>query len=89
MIHLFRKQDSSYADEVEERLQGLVLAHEVHVEESDGGDEFPLVREGGKEYRGLQEINGFLEEISDEVMTGRSMQSDTCVRDPDNPSACL
>ncbi len=91
MIHLIRTPESPYADEIEERLQELVLAHEVEV--ADAGDhdhdQLPLVRESGKQYRGRQQIDGFLAEISGEVMTGRALQSDSCVLDPDHPSRCL
>ncbi len=89
MIHLYRPRTSSFADEIEDRLKSLVLAHEVHLTDDQNGEKLPLVREGKTDYRGREEISAFLAEISNEVQTGRTMQSDSCVRNPDRPSSCL
>ena len=95
MIELHRTGADAYADEVEERLQEMVLAHRVvnHAPSGDGEDSGQAlettVRDGDREYRGRDEIDPWLDELVSEVSLGRQFQSDACYLDPDDPSRCL
>lgn len=88
MIELIRPEQSALADEVEEQLKDLVLAHRVVRAEDDAVDQ-PVITEGEHEYREPEEIQAFLDELRGEVMTGRQLQSDSCVLNPEDPRHCL
>ena len=98
MIVFYRNHPDAFADEVEERLRELVLAHRVEDTASVGpaGDgavsddaELPIIVQGSRRYAGRAEIVAFLDEIEAELNLGRQFQSDACYLDPDDPSRCL
>lgn len=95
MLELHRTYPDAYADAIEDRLQELVLAHRV-VPVPVSGDgappadgELPMITQSGRTYRGREEIDAFLDELTAEILMGRRHQSDVCVLDPDDPSRCL
>lgn len=97
MIVLNRTFPDSFADEVQERLEELVLAYRVVPDEPGGDGEAidndaspaPVIIHGQRTYRGADEIRAFLDELAQELAVGRQFQSDACYLDPDDPSRCL
>lgn len=92
MITLYRTKKSSRADEVQQTLEDLVLAHRiVEVEDreqlpADGAP--PLLVEGDDVYPD-EDIDAFLEELSTELKFDRQFSGDACYVDPDNPGRCV
>lgn len=97
MLVLFRRAQDSIADDIEEQLQELVLAHRVvQVDEAgrlpDGTlpTAWPVLVESHRtRYEGPTAIWAFLEELAHEVRLNRQFQSDACYLDPDDPTCCL
>lgn len=86
MITLYRKEECSYCDEIEETLQELVLAHQVIIAETE--TILPVLKEGKHTYRTQPEINAFLKEIRGEVVLNWEIQSDSCIIDPETGEVC-
>ena len=97
MIAFYRKADCRYCDEVEAHLNDLVVARRVITVSEPGAldvegvspEELPVLREGRRLYRGRQEIQAFLAELTRELRIGRQFQSDACYLNPDDPATCL
>lgn len=96
MLVLYRRQEDPAADELEERLRELVLAHRVvQVDEGqplpDGTvpAAWPVLCESHARYEGMAAIQEFLEALAYEVTLNRQFQSDACYLDPDDPDHCL
>ncbi len=90
MIEVFRTDQCPFSDRLVERLQELVLAHQVHILPYDtGGKQLPFVKEGKRTYRTKAEIQDFMQEIGHEMIVQREMQSDSCKIDPDTGKGCL
>lgn len=100
MISLSRHHPDPFADEVEERLRELVVAHVVHAEghtEDDAPEDYgdanrePPIRlsDGGRTAHGRDAVKAFVDELEQEVRLGRQFQSDACYLDPDDPTQCL
>ncbi|HEX7069571.1 MAG TPA: hypothetical protein VF190_02145 [Rhodothermales bacterium] len=94
MIELHRTYPDAESDAIEERLREMVLAYRV-VRETGSGDgessgvETPVIVQSGQTYRGVAEIDRFLDELHAELTLGRQFQSDACYLDPDDPTRCL
>ncbi|SHK33723.1 hypothetical protein [Rhodothermus profundi] len=97
MLVLFRRAQDPIADDIEEQLRELVLAHRVvRVDKAgrlpDGTlpTAWPVLVEGrSARYEGAKAIRAFLEELAHEVRLNRQFQADACYLDPDDPSCCL
>lgn len=94
MIILYRRKDSKAADEVQETLEDLVLAHRVvDVDEEQPEDvptdrPLPMLMEGDDAYSGEQ-IAALLDEIGIELTYERKFSADACYVDPENPGQCI
>ena len=90
MIEVFRTDQCPFSDRLVERLQELVLAHQVHVLPYDASEkQLPFVKEGKRVYHTEAEIQAFIKEIGHEMILQREMQSDSCKIDPDTGKGCL
>ena len=90
MIYFYRPKQCAFCDEVESRLNHLVLAHRIH--ETDREDAFGIdtvLVEGKRRYETREEILAFLDEITGELILQREMQSDSCIIDPQTGRGCL
>jgi hypothetical protein len=96
MLILYRTPVSPAADEIEERLVDLVVAHRVVTVEGatappglPPGAGLPVLAEGDRIYSGREAVAAFLEALGRGLALDRQIQSDACYLDPDDPSTCL
>lgn len=90
MIALYRERESQRADEIQSRLEDMVVAHRVYAAEESGRDldELPAIEEGDTQYVG-DSIEAFLLELEGELSFSRQISADVCYVDPDNPGRCI
>ncbi|MEM8488110.1 MAG: hypothetical protein AAF564_21350 [Bacteroidota bacterium] len=86
MINFYRKPRCTFCDEVEEKLQHLVVAHKVHA--LPATDTVIYLTEGKRMYQQEDEIQAFLRQIGHEMLVQREMQGDSCKIDPDTGLSC-
>lgn len=74
----------------------MVIAHKIiQVDNADSlpeevtKDDLPMLSDNHQTWTSPAEIENFLEALHQEVKLGRSLQSDSCHLDPDNPDQCL
>lgn len=96
MITLYRTDASPLADEIEERLRSLVLAHRVVRVEGDLQEtglpedtSLPALEEGRTLYTEEASIRTLLGELGGELAMSRRISGDACYRNPDRPGECL
>lgn len=77
-------------------MRDMVIAHKVirvdnnnSLPEEVNKDDLPVLSDSHRTWSSPAEIEDFLEELHQEVRLGRSLQSDSCHLDPDNPEQCL
>ena len=91
MIELHRTNESTRADEIENRFKELVIAHKVKYhppETSDSTHPLPFIKENDKIYSNRDEIDHFLRELSGELHQMRIYTSDSCYIDPNTGETC-
>jgi len=74
----------------------MVVAHQIiDVQEEDlslpdhlNRNDLPALTDG-HQYWASGEIKNYLEKLHQDLKLSRSMQSDACYLDPDNPEKCL
>ncbi len=86
MINFYRKPDCTFCDEVQEKLQNMVVAHKIHA--LPATNDAIYLKEGKRLYRSEDEIQTFLRQISHEMLVQREMQGDSCKIDPDTGLSC-
>jgi len=96
MLKFYKQSSDSFTDRVERKLRDMVVAHEiVRVDSSGslpgevGSHDLPVLSDSHQVWTTPKKIDDFLEELHQELREGRSMQSDSCHIDPDNPGQCL
>lgn len=89
MIILYRHRDSKPADEIQQRLEGMVAAHRVKsADEYDGpSDDLPVIDDSGDRYAG-DAVEPFLRTLERELRISRSLSADACYVDPDTGETC-
>lgn len=90
MIVLYREPTSPRADEIQSRLEDLVVAHRVITPEQAGEDldELPAIEEGDSLYAG-DAIEPFLRDLEQELTISRQVSADACYVNPDSPGRCI
>lgn len=91
MIILHRTRESRRADEIQQKLEDLVAAHEVRYEAPEGlsGDiSLPVLTEGEDFFAG-DDIDARLEELEGGLVFSRQISGDACYMDPAKPGDCL
>lgn len=88
MILLYRKTSSRLADEIEARLNALVLAYRVVLMDEQGGTaneptprSLPAIEESGRRIGGRRQISAYLDELEMAVEEWRRFQTDACYLD--------
>ena len=97
MFTLYRTSKvDPFADDIEESLQNLVLAHRVIRIDVDSNHfdvpsniSLPAIREGKWLYSTPEVIQTLLDTLAGLVVESREMQSDACMIDPDHPGVCM
>ncbi|MEX0771618.1 MAG: hypothetical protein WEB89_06475 [Balneolales bacterium] len=88
MITLHRKENDPDSDELEEKLNDLVLAFEAINHSSGDGGPLPYIEEGEKKVQGEKEIEEWLIGLQDELGWQRSLSGDACYIDPKTGKVC-
>lgn len=91
MFVLHRTRDSQRADEIQEKLEDLVVAHKVSFErpaELPMDVDLPVLVEGDDLYAG-DEIATRLDGLETGLVFSRQISADACYVDPENPGECL
>ncbi|MEL7834968.1 hypothetical protein [Fodinibius sp. Rm-B-1B1-1] len=98
MFTLYHQKSDTFTNWVENKLQEMVVAHKVvdideynsdSLPENISTDDLPILSDGHKHCSSPEEIKTFLEELDRDLQFSRSLTSDACVIDPDNPKKCL
>ncbi|SHF04599.1 hypothetical protein SAMN05443144_10553 [Fodinibius roseus] len=96
MLTFYKGTSDQFTDRVEQKLRDMVIAHKVirialndSLPEEVNENKLPLLDDGHQTWSSPAEIEDFLEELHHEVRLGRSLQSDSCHLDPDDPEQCL
>ncbi|MEM9326995.1 MAG: hypothetical protein AAGA85_15110 [Bacteroidota bacterium] len=85
VITLIRPLQCKLADEIEQRLKGMVAAHDVM---QNVATSLPYLLESGNVIKGAEAIQKFLETLEKELDWSRSISSDSCYLDPDGGQVC-
>lgn len=85
MLTLVRPEESQLADEIEEQLKEMVVAHEVL---ANAATTLPYLLESGKVIKGKEDLNKFLLTLEKELNWSRSISADSCYLDPDGGMVC-
>ncbi len=90
MIELHRLSDDTYADELEQKLQDLVVAYRIesYGSKSSGPAALPYIKESSKIVTGKQNIDRYFIELEEELRWQRSLSGDGCYIDPDSGEVC-
>ncbi|HEX6981996.1 MAG TPA: hypothetical protein VF181_04485 [Balneolaceae bacterium] len=97
MLTFYYLTSNSFTDQIEEKLSEMVAAHkivQVNGESTSIPDfisktDLPVLFDGYEMYSSPHKIERYLDKLHQELNLGRSMQSDSCHLDPDNPEECL
>ena len=98
MFTLYHENTDTFVRWVQDRLEEMVVAHKViDVEESDPiplpdgltNSDLPLLSDGHEHWTSQEDIKEFLDELQKDLEFSRSLTSDACYVDPENPSKCL
>lgn len=96
MFKFYRKKSDHFTNWVEDKLEELVVAHKlidvnVHNSLPDGITEenLPTLSDGHENWTSKSEIKKFLQKLEQDLTFSRSLTSDACYIDPDNPEQCL
>ncbi len=98
MFTFYHQTSDAFTKWVEDKLKEMVVAHKIiGVDEDDSSslpkdisiDDLPLLSDGHEYWRSQKEIEEFLEELQRDLEFSRSLTSDACYVDPENPSECL
>ncbi|GEM_PF-778173 len=98
MFTFYHKNTDTFARWVQDRLEEMVVAHEViYVEESDPislpdgltNSDLPLLSDGHEHWTSREDIKEFLNELQKDLEFSHSLTSDACYVDPENSSKCL
>jgi len=92
MIVLYRRPDDSWADEIEEALDEMVIAYETEAVENDASlpadvPELPALRDDGEVVTGETALRDHLDDLQDLMADWDRFQSDACYIEEDG-SVC-
>lgn len=87
MITLFKKRDSQFGNDVYKKLNDLIITFEVE-ELPEDADAETFIKESGKEVKGKQAIDKWLNQLEKELSWQRSLSGDGCYIDPETGETC-
>ena len=85
MITLHRKSEDPKADQIENRLQDLVLAYETEIDESANPC---YISEGEKHIPLGDSMDEWFRSVEQELTWSRSLSGDGCYIDPESGEPC-
>ncbi|MDX1637510.1 MAG: hypothetical protein R3281_06050 [Balneolaceae bacterium] len=80
--------DDPYSDQIKEKLEEMVVAHNVHRHDPSADEKLPYCRENDRIFSGKQEIEQYLQELERELREQRMVTSDSCYIDPETGEIC-
>jgi hypothetical protein len=97
MLTFYYQNSNSFTDQIEEKLKEMVAAHKMVRVNGENASipgfisktDLPVLFDGHEIYSSTEKIERYLDELNQDLKLGRSMQSDSCHLDPDNPDECL
>jgi predicted nucleotidyltransferase len=98
MFTFYHHHTNTFTKWVEETLEEMVVAHKIINVEESGSDllpnhistsDLPLLTDGHEHWTSREEIKEFLEKLKQDLEFSRSVTSDACYVDPENPGECL
>ena len=87
MIVLHRKKDDEQSDQLEQRLNDLVLSFKK-VNHENAGENLPYIEEDGTEFHNEEEIESWLRELKSDLSWQRSLSGDGCYINPKDGKIC-
>lgn len=96
MLTFYRDNESNFTRWVEEKLEKMVVARKIinldeniSLPEDINPNKLPVLSDGHEKWTSKGEIKEFLENLHQDIKFSRSLTSDACYIDPDNPEKCL
>jgi hypothetical protein len=96
MLKFYQLHSDTFTQKVRRKLKDLVVAHEIiNVDKNTSlpkdftKKELPVLSDGHEVWSSEKEINNFLYKLHQDLKLSRSMKSDACYIDSDNPDKCL
>lgn len=87
MITLNKKINNEFGDELESKLQNLVIAFKTKVIDENSEDEVFII-DGGKKISGKAELESWFRQLESELRWTRSLSGDACFIDPATGNTC-
>lgn len=90
MIELHRPKNDTYSDRIEETLEELVVAHKIHrhPENQEEDRRLPYIKEGDRIVEGKDNLDEYLDRLTNEIRRQRLITSDACYIDPETGEVC-
>lgn len=87
MITLNKKKDHELGDELQSRLESLVIAFKTEMIDENSEDELFIV-DGGQKISGEENLESWLRQLEAELKWTRSLSGDACFIDPKTNETC-
>lgn len=87
MIILHRRKNDTASDQLEEKLNRLVLSFKT-INHDSKAEKFPYIEEDGRQFNSDEEIKGWLRELESQLNWQRSLSGDGCYVDPESGEVC-
>jgi len=87
MITLYKKPNGQFGNEVDQRLDDLIITYEMKELSEDAEAEVVII-ESEKKIKGKQAIENWLNQFEKELRWQRSLTGDACYLDPDTGETC-
>lgn len=96
MLTFYRDNEDHFTRWVTDKIEEMVVASKVidvdensQLPEEINRKELPVLSDGYETWTSQNEIIEFLEKLHQDLKFSRSLTSDACYIDPDNPEKCL
>ena len=96
MLIFYKRRSDKFTERVEEKLTEMVAAHKIVTAETLSDlpkhlnfEQLPALTTNHKTWTSPESIMDHLDTLHQELKLSRSLQSDSCHLDPDNPNQCL
>jgi len=87
MITLYKKRNSQFGNEVDQRLNDLIISYATD-ELPDDAEADMFIVESGKIIGGKKDIESWLNQLENELRWQRSLTGDACYLDPETGETC-
>ncbi len=90
MIELHKLKDDEFSEEIEEKMEDMLLAHESvsYDRKEDASFDLPYIKEGKTIVNTPGKIESYLRELESELKLQRSISGDGCYIDPRTGKVC-